>query len=277
MMQLAVMLIREAKKGMPQLAHKLAADESVQPAKGIYGVSMINRGVEQFGFDVLPMPKGLFDTSTRFYLKLLLRVLNPAGKQRLADQSHPLEPRIIAMSMEHFWQRPAAGRKMNLQPREGNRPSIMTEACMETGTTFRPYIRQFKCRQGVYSLAAFLRPRINPNSRRRIQIAILTFLGKMMVERYLHDEGIQANMMRFHKINDPCDDAAMYMFDGLSDDGRKAFDAHLEQCPGCRQFVADIRSVHEQLGAVDNCREYPASGVKPWVTAHLMQRGRSEE
>ncbi|NBD26028.1 polysaccharide deacetylase family protein [Paenibacillus sp. T1] len=116
MMQLAVMLIREAKKGMPQLAHKLAADESVQPAKGIYGVSMINRGVEQFGFDVLPMPKGLFDTSTRFYLKLLLRVLNPAGKQRLADQSHPLEPRIIAMSMEHFWQTSASGRQNEPAP-----------------------------------------------------------------------------------------------------------------------------------------------------------------
>lgn len=103
MMQLAVMLIREAKKGMPQLARQLARDKSVQPAKGIYGVTIINRGAEQFGFDVLPIPKGWFDAITRVYLKLLLRVLNPSGKQRLAQHGTRMEPRIIAMSMSNFW------------------------------------------------------------------------------------------------------------------------------------------------------------------------------
>ncbi|QHW30582.1 polysaccharide deacetylase family protein [Paenibacillus rhizovicinus] len=109
MMQLAVMLIRETKKAMPLLARKLESDETARAAKGIYGVSMINRGVEQFGFDVLPIPKGLFDTSTRIYLKLLLRVLNPAGKQRIHEQSHRLTPSIVAMSMETFWNKAKAG------------------------------------------------------------------------------------------------------------------------------------------------------------------------
>ncbi|QHT60174.1 polysaccharide deacetylase family protein [Paenibacillus lycopersici] len=108
MMQLAVMLIRETKKGLPQLARKLETDEAAQSAKGVYGVSMINRGVEQFGFDVLPIPKGLFDTSTRLYLKLLLRVLNPSGKQLLNDRGSRMVPSIMAMSMETFWHQAAA-------------------------------------------------------------------------------------------------------------------------------------------------------------------------
>jgi peptidoglycan-N-acetylglucosamine deacetylase len=128
MMQLAVMLIRETKKGMPQLARKLESDETARPAKGIYAVSMINRGVEQFGFDVLPIPKGLFDTSTRIYLKLLLRVLNPAGKERLNEQRMKLTPSIMAMSMEHFWQRagdhppnePTASRRKRAEAYDGN-------------------------------------------------------------------------------------------------------------------------------------------------------------
>lgn len=119
MMQLAVMLLREAKKSMPLLARKLAADEAVQPAKGLYGVSMINRGVEQFGFDVLPIPKGFFDTSTRLYLKLLLRVLNPSGKERLHDQRSKLTPSIMAMSMDHFWQQ--AGSELRNDTRAARR------------------------------------------------------------------------------------------------------------------------------------------------------------
>ncbi|NBD26027.1 zf-HC2 domain-containing protein [Paenibacillus glycinis] len=78
--------------------------------------------------------------------------------------------------------------------------------------------------------------------------------------------------LRFHANNDACDDAAMYMFDGLSDFRRKAFEMHLEHCPDCRQFVADIRSVHEQLLAPDDCTNYPASGMKSWVATHLVLR-----
>ncbi|MBM7565473.1 polysaccharide deacetylase family protein [Paenibacillus sacheonensis] len=105
MMQLAVMLIREVKKSMPQLAERLALDADAQLVKGLYGVSLMNRGVENFGFDVHKLPKGLFDFSSRLYLKLLLRVLNPSGKQRLSEQGARMEPRIMAMSMDTFWQR----------------------------------------------------------------------------------------------------------------------------------------------------------------------------
>lgn len=105
MMQLAVMLIREVKKSMPLLAKRLATDEDAHHAKGLYGVSLMNRGVENFGFDVHKLPKGLFDFSSRLYLKLLLRVLNPSGKQRLSEQGARMEPRIMAMSMDYFRRR----------------------------------------------------------------------------------------------------------------------------------------------------------------------------
>ncbi|RAP75552.1 polysaccharide deacetylase family protein [Paenibacillus montanisoli] len=114
MMHVAIMLIREVQKGMPKLAQQLTGNKEYEHAKGLYGVSMINRGAEQFGFSVLPIPKGLFDVSTRLYLKLLLRVLHPSGKKRLSEQGSRLDPRIIAMSMEEFWHR--YGADANVSP-----------------------------------------------------------------------------------------------------------------------------------------------------------------
>ncbi|WP_256208689.1 polysaccharide deacetylase family protein [Paenibacillus sp. CF384] len=114
MMHVAIMLIREVQKGMPKLAQQLVGNKEYEHAKGLYGVSMINRGAEQFGFSVLPIPKGLFDYSTRLYLKLLLRVLHPSGKKRLTEQGSRLDPRIIAMSMDQFWGR--YGAEANVKP-----------------------------------------------------------------------------------------------------------------------------------------------------------------
>jgi len=113
MMHVAIRLIREVQKGLPKLAVQIAGRKEFEQVKGLYGVSMINRGAEQFGFSVLELPKGLFDFMTRLYLKMLLRVLHPSGKKRVKDQGKRLSPRIIAMSMDEFWRR--YGTTTNLQ------------------------------------------------------------------------------------------------------------------------------------------------------------------
>ncbi|MFD0716523.1 polysaccharide deacetylase family protein [Paenibacillus sp. GCM10027626] len=105
MMHVAIRLIREVEKGLPKLAEQIAGRPEFAKARGLYGITMINRGAEQFGFSVLDLPKGLFDKLTRIYLKLLLRVLHPAGNKRVKQQGKRLSPRIIAMSMDEFWRR----------------------------------------------------------------------------------------------------------------------------------------------------------------------------
>ena len=115
MVQVAIKLIREVERAMPKLAVLMASQKKFEHVRGILGISMINRGAEQFGFSVLELPPGLFEKMTRIYLKLLLQVLHPMGKQRIKDRSITLSPRIIAMSIEEFWSRYGPNHVLNRQ------------------------------------------------------------------------------------------------------------------------------------------------------------------
>ncbi|BBH21432.1 hypothetical protein Back11_27770 [Paenibacillus baekrokdamisoli] len=115
MMHVAIKLIREVERAMPKLAALVASQKKFEHVRGLYGISMINRGAEQFGFSVLDLPPGLFDKMTRIYLKLLLQVMHPSGKQRVKEQGSRLSPRIIAMSMEEFWHRYGPNHLLNRQ------------------------------------------------------------------------------------------------------------------------------------------------------------------
>jgi peptidoglycan/xylan/chitin deacetylase (PgdA/CDA1 family) len=133
MMHVAIRLIREVEKAMPQLADRIAgAQEEFQRVRGLYGISMINRGAEQFGFSVLEMPKGFFDKIARLYLKLLLRTLHPSGKKRVKEQGSKLSPRIIAMSMDEFWHRYGSG---NLPKRDWTAAAEYDEKLQQAGHT----------------------------------------------------------------------------------------------------------------------------------------------
>ncbi|MHA6531446.1 polysaccharide deacetylase family protein [Paenibacillus sp. BAC0078] len=100
--QLAIRLIRHMEKDMPMLAERIAGDVDLAEAKALYGVSMINRGPEKFGFMVLDLPKGWFARSTKFYLSILLSVIHPAGSARLKERSEVLVPKMMLMSISHL-------------------------------------------------------------------------------------------------------------------------------------------------------------------------------
>ncbi|WP_019912390.1 polysaccharide deacetylase family protein [Paenibacillus sp. HW567] len=100
--QLAIRLIRHMEKDMPMLAERIAGDVDLAEAKALYGVSMINRGPEKFGFMVLDLPKGWFARSTKFYLSILLSVIHPAGSARLKERSDVLVPKMMLMSISHL-------------------------------------------------------------------------------------------------------------------------------------------------------------------------------
>ncbi len=104
-MHIAIRLIREVEKELPRLAARIAGREEYAKIRGLYGISMINRGAEQFGFSVLELPPGLFDKMTRLYLGTLMKVLHPSGRKRVQKRGDKLSPRIIAMSMDRFRER----------------------------------------------------------------------------------------------------------------------------------------------------------------------------
>ncbi|TLS53603.1 polysaccharide deacetylase family protein [Paenibacillus antri] len=97
-LQLAIQLIRAMERTMPQLAASVLQRSDAPSIKAVVGTSMVNRGVEQFGFTVVELPKGLFASATRLYLKCLLSVIHPQGKDRLGERSEMLIPKMIALS-----------------------------------------------------------------------------------------------------------------------------------------------------------------------------------
>ncbi len=107
--QLAIRMIRRMEKDLPMLAEIIAKDVDLSQAKALYGVSMINRGPEKFGFTIHDLPDGLFARSSKFYLKILLSVIHPAGGARLKERSEALVPKLILMPVSDLL------KKMNQQ------------------------------------------------------------------------------------------------------------------------------------------------------------------
>ncbi|MGZ4113224.1 MAG: polysaccharide deacetylase family protein [Tumebacillaceae bacterium] len=97
-MKVAIQMIRHMAPLMPLVAERFACDPEFADVKGIYGVTIINRGVQQFGFTVLELEKSVFSFFTNLYLKLLLSVLHPSGKQRLRERTEKLVPKMIIVT-----------------------------------------------------------------------------------------------------------------------------------------------------------------------------------
>ncbi|RKN84110.1 polysaccharide deacetylase family protein [Paenibacillus ginsengarvi] len=96
--QLATQLIRRTRMLMPTISQLLLTDPQYEKVKGLYGITMIHRGSKQLGFTVVDLPEGLFASMTRTYLRLLLYVVHPRGKERLKEKTNLLEPKIVAIS-----------------------------------------------------------------------------------------------------------------------------------------------------------------------------------
>jgi len=103
--QLAIQLIRAMEKTMPKLAASLLLRKDAASIKAVLGTSMVNRGVEQFGFTIAELPRGWFTFATRLYLKFLLSVIHPQGKERLGQRAEMLVPKRIAISMKEMTKR----------------------------------------------------------------------------------------------------------------------------------------------------------------------------
>ncbi|MEO2257310.1 polysaccharide deacetylase family protein [Paenibacillus amylolyticus] len=104
-MHLAIRMIRTMEQQLPDLARMVALEPELHSAKAIYGVSMINRGPEKFGFTVQELPPGPFSAASKVYLKLLLSVIHPAGTKRLKQRTEQLVPKMIAMPLDLLLER----------------------------------------------------------------------------------------------------------------------------------------------------------------------------
>jgi peptidoglycan/xylan/chitin deacetylase (PgdA/CDA1 family) len=103
--QLAIQLIRGMEQLLPRVTERFQNDPTFRNVKGLYGISLINRGPQQLGFTVVDLPKGFFARITTWYLRILLSVIHPQGKKRLSTKSEMLVPKIVAMSKKQLVER----------------------------------------------------------------------------------------------------------------------------------------------------------------------------
>jgi len=101
-LRLATQMVRQAQHTFPRILHKIEVDPKYRDVKGLYGITMVNRGVEHLGFTVTDLPKGLFASTTQIYLKILMSVLHPDGNDRLKFRSDMLVPKTLGMSRKHL-------------------------------------------------------------------------------------------------------------------------------------------------------------------------------
>ena len=100
-MQIAIQMIRSVERTLPELADYVLSDQNLRAnVKALYGVSMMHRGPEQFGFTVRDLPRGLFSWMSRRYLRLLMSIIHPQGQNRLKQQAEQMIPKLIIMSTE---------------------------------------------------------------------------------------------------------------------------------------------------------------------------------
>lgn len=104
-LHLAIRLIREMDNAMPAVARFLLNHPDYAHVKGLYGITMINRGVSQFGFTVTSLPKGVFSWLTKIYLRILLSIIHPEGRQRIRNKTELLVPKVIAISRKELLRR----------------------------------------------------------------------------------------------------------------------------------------------------------------------------
>lgn len=96
-----IRILREVERALPRLAKQLKADPDAVGVKAVYGVTMIHRGADRLGFHVYKLKEGLFARSTRFYLRMLLKVLTNTKQydkiRKRKSENEMVSPRMLLM------------------------------------------------------------------------------------------------------------------------------------------------------------------------------------
>lgn len=100
-----ILLLREVRKSMPGLARFVAGHPAYDNIVGVVGTSFLHRGVEQLGFSISDPIESSIYRIKRMYLKWMLRLMHPEGKQRLQTNSEMLTIKRIFISKKELLER----------------------------------------------------------------------------------------------------------------------------------------------------------------------------
>ncbi|RED65628.1 polysaccharide deacetylase family protein [Cohnella lupini] len=138
-LQIGIRIIREMQNALPDMARELAKAPHGDEVKALYGVSMIHRGADSLGYETFELPRGLFSWMTNIYLRILIRVIHPAGNQRVRDKGDSMNPRMLIMTREMLlsWADESSPRKRRpVRSAKANAGKQQAENAAETAADF---------------------------------------------------------------------------------------------------------------------------------------------
>jgi len=91
-------MLREA---MKEISRELDSNPELSKVQALTGVTLLHRGiVHGIGFEQFPIKSVLQRQWFGIYLRFLLRMLHPEGKQRVQDSSEKLSPMMLVVSKQ---------------------------------------------------------------------------------------------------------------------------------------------------------------------------------
>lgn len=102
--RIGLQAMRLAKESMPDLARFVAQSPEYRNIRVFLGLTLINRGVKRFGFEVQEIDPGWFERWVGYLQKIALRVYHPAGRARVKEGGSRLgeAPKIVWISRERL-------------------------------------------------------------------------------------------------------------------------------------------------------------------------------
>lgn len=94
-------LLGQIRSSLPALASYVAANPKYREVEVLVGLTLINRGVNRFGFQVQEMPLTIFTRLVGILQKLILLLLAPFGKTHL-KKSLPSHPQLVWISKQQL-------------------------------------------------------------------------------------------------------------------------------------------------------------------------------
>lgn len=103
--RLGLVLRREVLNSLPYLAEFVLEHPQYQDIKGIVGTTMLHRGVKTLGFDVMDVPETPFYVYKNWYLKLMMQLMHPDGRERIKGKEEQLKVKRVYISKEELIRR----------------------------------------------------------------------------------------------------------------------------------------------------------------------------
>ncbi|MDQ0091507.1 hypothetical protein J2T12_004944 [Paenibacillus anaericanus] len=97
----ALSTARMLRKSMQQISVAMETDPELAHVKALTGITLLHRGIiHGLGFELHPLESKGFRIFSTYYLRLLLRVLHPGGKQRMQQNVQKLVPKMLLITRQ---------------------------------------------------------------------------------------------------------------------------------------------------------------------------------